>query len=588
MIKKWIVDEFIKKNIIQYILGIIAVITSSLLALTIPKVLGYIIDFLRNKSASQSKIAWVTLGMLGISAALFISKFLMRYFIMGKARDLECFLRAKLFEHLQKMPPKFFNQRKTGDLMAYATNDLTAIRQAFAFGLVFLIDGIIINLTSFFVMVKTIDPILTLISMGPVLTALVLIIKLRKKMRQRFTEVQRSFARMSDKIEENISGIRVIKAYVQENQEIDKINDECKHRMDVQLSYVRLSGLLGPVVQICFGISFALVLIMGSRFVRMNRISLGDFVAFNTYLTLLMGPVSNVGKIVEVWQKAAASMKRLDDIFVIKSDINDDEANFKSDTLKGEIKIKDFSFSYPGSRKRALKDINIHVKPGQTLAIVGRTGSGKSTLVNLLLRLFKVDRGHIFIDGADINDIPLSTLRENIGYVPQDNFLFSAAIDDNISFFRENAYKRSEIEDAAKMSDVYDNIMSFPEAFNTIVGERGATLSGGQKQRVSIARAIIKMPSILILDDSLSAVDTKTEEVILTNIKEILKGRTGIIISHRISAIKNADIIIFMENGMIAERGTHQELLDLKGRYYKLYRAQMAEKNIKQMEEAAI
>jgi ATP-binding cassette subfamily B protein len=511
---------------------------------------------------------------------------------MGRSRDLECFLRGKLFAHLQTLSPKFYNNKKTGELMAYAINDLGAIRQAFAFGLVFLIDGVIINLASIFVMVKTINPILTVVTLLPILISIGFILKLRKSIRMKFTEVQQAFAHISDKIQENISGIRVVKAYVQEKSEVEKLEASSMNRMKVQMEYVKLSAALGPAVQISFGVSFSLALVIGGHFVKNNVITLGDFIAFNTYLGLLTGPVSHIGKIVEVWQKAVASIKRLDNIFAVKTDILDEglkeeSSELKGRSLEGEIIINDLSFTYPGSDRSTLKHINIELKSGKTIAIVGKTGSGKTTIANLLLRLFKVERGKIFIDGMDINDIPLSVLRENIGYVPQDNFLFSASIKDNIQFFNEE-FSDEDVEEAAKASAVYENIVDFPEGFNTMVGERGITLSGGQKQRISIARAIIKEPSVLILDDSLSAVDTKTEGEILRNIKNILNNRTGIIIAHRISSIKHADEIIVMDQGEIIERGSHEELLKYKGEYFNLHRLQMAEHNLDSMKEVAI
>lgn len=587
MIKKWIFGEFVKNNLWKYALGLIALVFSSLLQLSIPKLLGYIIDCIRNRSENQTTIIYLTLGMLGISAVLFGLKFVWRYFIMGRARDLECYLRAKLFAHLQSLPVKFYNNKKTGDLMSYAINDLNAIRQASAFGLVFLIDGIIINLASFAVMVNTINPLLTIIAIAPLLGAVVFILKAGKIIRLKFLDVQQAFSNISDKTQENISGIRVVKAFVQEKHEVEKLREASLHRKDVQMSYVKLSAALGPAVQVCFGISYTLVLVIGSRYVASGLITLGDFIAFNTYLGLLTGPITNVGKIVEVWERALASAKRLDEIFLTKTDIVDEDIRFEDDRFKGHIAIRGLDFSYPGSKKRALKDIDIELEAGKTLAIVGKTGSGKTTLINLLLRLYKVDRGRIFIDGVDINDIPIATLRENIGCVPQDNFLFSASIKDNIEFFSKN-YSEEEVVEAAKMSSVYDNIVDFPEGFDTVVGERGITLSGGQKQRISIARAIIKEPSILVLDDSLSAVDTKTEEEILSNIKQILKGRTGIIIAHRISTIKHADEIVVMDKGKIIERGTHEQLLALGGHYFKLYCAQMAESKLHSPEEVAI
>lgn len=579
MVKDWIFKDFVKENISKYVLGIIALISSSLLQVVVPKVIGYITDSLKARNHDLKTIYWMTFAILISSAFLFGFKYLMRYLIMGRSRDLECFLRGKLFEHLQTLPPKFFNNKKTGDLMAYAINDLNAIRQAFAFGIVFLVDGILINSLTIVVMERTINPYLTLITLIPITISIYIIIKLRKKVRMKFKEVQEAFALLSDKIQENISGIRVVKAYVQEEAEIEKLNESSKYRMKVQMDYVKLSAAMAPVVQICFGISFAVSLIVGGHFVKQGRITLGDFIAFNTYVGLLTGPVNNIGKIVEVWQKALASIKRLDEIFMTQTDIIDENPCFNGERFKGDIIINNLSFSYPGTTKECLKNINLELKAGKTLAIIGKTGSGKTTLMNLLLRLYKIDRGQIFIDDIDINDIPIATLRENIGYVPQDNFLFSATIKENIGFFNSR-YSIEDVEEATKISNVYDNITDFPEGFDTVVGERGITLSGGQKQRISIARAVIKDPSILILDDSLSAVDTRTEEEILKNIKEVLQNRTGIIIAHRISTIKHADEIIVLDDGRILERGNHNELMKEKGEYYKLYCAQLSENKL--------
>ncbi len=587
MIKELIFHEFVRKNAWKYALGITILMASSFTQLVIPKLLGYIIDCLKLRSLSQHQIVWLTLQMLGISAVLFLLKNCWRYLLIGRARDLECFLRAKLFAHLQTLPVQFYNNKKTGDLMAYAINDLNAVRQAFAFGLVFLIDGIIVNLASVVVMVKTIHPVLTAVALGPIILAVVVIVGLKKPIRQNFTKVQESFANISEKTQENITGIRVVKAYVQEEAEIAKIKAAGQLRVDAQMAYVKLSALLVPAVQVCFGVSYTLVLIIGSAYVAKGVISLGDFIAFNTYLALLSGPINNTGKLVEVWQRALASMKRLDDILITKTNIVDDHPTFSEPRLAGRVRINDLNFTYPGTRRRALKEINIELAAGKTLAVIGKTGSGKTTLINLLLRLYPVEPGHIFLDGKDINDIPIATIRDNIGCVPQDNFLFSASIKENIEFFRPE-YSDEAIEEAAKMSSVYENIVDFPEGFETVVGERGVTLSGGQKQRISIARALIKDPAILVLDDSLSAVDTQTEEAILGNIKAVLKGRTGIIIAHRVSTIKHADEIIVLERGRIVERGTHETLLALQGYYYRLYQSQLAETNLTLMEETAI
>jgi len=586
MVKKWILGEFVKKNIVKYLIGIAALIATSLLQTSIPQLQGNIIDKLRERTADQKQITFLVLLMVGIALTVFLLKFTWRYFLMGRARDLECFLRAKLFAHFQSLDTKFYNNRKTGELMAYAINDLGAVRRAFAFGLVFLIDGVVINLASLVVMVKIINPILTVIALCPVILSVFLLFKLRSKIRDKFTEVQEAFADISEKTQENISGIRVVKAYVQEKYEIEKLQKASDRRTKVQLDYVKLSGLLGPSVQICFGVSFTLVLIIGSNFVSKGVITLGNFVSFNMYLAMLTRPITHIGKIVEVWQNALASIKRLDDIFEKKSEITDEDSKVQNIKFKGNIEIRNLSFKYPGSKKYALKNIDIKLESGKTLALIGRTGSGKTTLVNLLLKLYKTERNKIFIDGIDINDIDTATLRENIGCVPQDNFLFSTTIKQNVAFFNKE-FNDDQVINATKMSGVYDDIAEFPDGFNTVIGERGITLSGGQKQRVSIARAFIKDPSILILDDCLSAVDTRTEEKILNNIKNILKDRTGIIIAHRISTIKHADEIIVLDDGEIIERGTHEELLKHRGSYYKLYNAQLAESSLQQEEEDA-
>ncbi|NLC69235.1 MAG: ATP-binding cassette domain-containing protein, partial [Clostridiaceae bacterium] len=416
-----------------------------------------------------------------------------------------------------------------------------------------------------------------------------------------------------------------------------------------QMSLTRISAALGPITQLLFGLSLAFFIMYGSGLVTRGVISLGDYVAFNSYIMVIMGPILSIGRVIEVWQRGIASMGRLDKIFCEMPEkgvevqggreavVGEEERGqaekakharkekatgkekytgkekharkeqyiekvknagkemctvekeytgpgeeaekekyqrCKENVLDGDIVIKDLDFAYPGSENKALKGINLVIKAGNTLGILGKTGSGKTTLVNLLLRLYEVDDGHIFIGGKDVNHIPLDVLRENIGYAPQDNFLFSTTIRNNIEFFRP-VYGDKELENAARMAVVYEDIMSFPEGFETVVGERGVTLSGGQKQRVSIARALVKNPDIIILDDSLSAVDTKTEEEILKNLEKVMKNKTGIIISHRVSSVRYADNIIFLDEGRIVETGTHEELTSRKGAYYTLYMSQM-------------
>ena len=478
--------------------------------------------------------------------------------------------------------------------MAYAINDIQAIRRTFGFGFTAILDGVVVNTVSIAIMVRTINPVLTAMALLPTPFIVFILYKLRRKIRERFTAVQKAFAQISEKVQENISGIRVIKAFAQEEEEVEDFLKYSQTRVDTHMRLVRVSAAFWPLTQFMFGISIVFFIIYGSQLVTRGTISLGDYIAFNSYVMIIMRPIVSISRVIEIWQRGMASAGRLDKIFQEKGEKGSKsiyvvpdimmrktedrkhslEASYTYESLKGDIEIRNLDFTYPGSDEKALKGINLKIKEGETLGILGTTGSGKTTIANLLLRLYDVEDGRILIGQKDINHIPLKALRESIGYVPQDNFLFSTTIRNNIEFFRP-IYQDEQVNLASKMAGVYDDILSFPDGFETVVGERGVTLSGGQKQRVSIARAIIKEPSILILDDSLSAVDTKTEEKILNNLKKVLEGRTGIIIAHRVSSVRYAGQIIFMDNGRIIERGKHDELMEMKGAYYRLYQSQI-------------
>lgn len=573
---KELLREFIRNRMWHYIAGTIVLVVTSIIAMIIPKLLGIITDGLNKGNVPGVEIRRYVILMVLASAAVFGLKFVWRYLLIGSCRTLECYLRDRLFKHMQTLPISFYNNRKTGDLVAYAINDIQAIRVTFGFGIVAILEGVVVNSVSIFFMARTISPILTAMALIPVPIVVVVMTKLRKVIQERFRKVQEAFAAISEKVQENISGIRVIKAFSQENEEVEKFRSFSQARVDTQMSLTKVSALLGPSAQISFGISFLLFIIYGSQLVLQGAITLGDYVAFNTYMGAIMGPIMNISRIIEVWQKGLASFRRIDEIFNTPSYLETEESCSEQQDITGSLQIRNLDFTYPGAAEKVLDNISIDLPAGKTLGILGKTGCGKSTLVNLLLRLYEVENGRIFIDGKDINEISVPLLREKIGYVPQDNFLFSTSIRNNIEFFRP-MYTDDEIKQAAQMAGVYENIVAFPEGFDTVIGERGVTLSGGQKQRVSIARAFIKNPAILILDDSLSAVDTKTEEEILGNIKKVLANRTGIMISHRVSTVMHADCIIFMDQGSIAEMGTHEELMAQQGLYYNLYKAQMAE-----------
>jgi ATP-binding cassette subfamily B protein len=510
--------------------------------------------------------------MFALAVSAFLFRFIWRYFLVGNCRHVESYMRRKLFAHLQSLPISFYNNHRTGDLIAYAINDINAIRRVFGFGFVAAIEGVLVNSISIYYMAQTIHPALTWMALGPVPVVILVTILLRKTIRGRFERVQKAFATISEKVQENIMGIRVIKAFAQEEPEMAHFDALSKTNVKTQMNLVRISGMLGPVTQVCFSVSFLLFIIFGSRMVITGGISLGDFIAFNSYMAAIMGPVTNISRIIEIWQRGAASVKRLDEIFQEKSDIQDG-GQLIDENCGCDIEFRNLTFTYPQTTVPVLKNIHLTIPAGSTLGVIGKTGCGKTTLANLLLRLYPVENESIFINGLDINSISLEGLRDKIGFVPQENFLFSTSIRHNISFYHEGITDE-EVEQAARMSGVYDNILEFPEGFNTMVGERGVTLSGGQRQRVAIARALVKNPSILILDDSLSAVDTETEAEILTNLKTILKSRTGIIISHRVSTVMHADFIIYMEDGAIIEEGTHVELMAGEGAYYKLYMSQ--------------
>lgn len=570
--KNNIIFLFIRKHKFSYLIGILFILTSSYIQTLFPKVLGQVIDILKSENFDLGLVKINIILILLIAIGTFISTSTWRNLVIGNGRKLECHLREVLFNHLQTLSSEFYSKRKTGDLIAYSINDVSAIRMTFGPATALSINGIVLLIASIYSMCRTINWQLTLIALLPIPFIVVIMLGIGKIIHVRFRKIQENFAAISDRIQENIYGIRVIKTYVQEEAELKNFEILNNKMMESNLSMVKISSLLSPIIEVCFSLSFVSSLIIGGNMVLKGTISLGNFVAFNTYLTMIMRPVISIGRIINIFQRGLASLKRLNDILDVEPAIKDGLRAIKI-PIKGEIEYKNFSFNYPGSENMVLKNINIKILKGHTLGIVGRTGSGKSTLANILLKLYNIETDSVFLDEIDLMDYSLETLRESIGYVSQENFLFSASIKDNITFFKDG-YSDEQVMESAKNSCIEQSITSLPKGFSTILGERGVNLSGGQKQRICISRSLIKNPNILILDDALSAVDSVTEEEILKNLKALRKDKTSIIISHKISTVINADEIIVLEKGEIVERGTHQQLLKEGGIYFDIFQEQ--------------
>lgn len=562
----------------MYILGLVWIFLTDAVQLITPNLLGRITDSFQDGNVTLQKLFLYVALIMAVALAIAIFRFLWRWFVVGTSRKLEYHLRNKFFGHLQSLSTNFFNHHKTGDLMAHATNDINSVRMAMGPGLIFAFDGIFMTIATI-TLLLSISVKLTLIALLPFPFLTFFVSRFGRIIHKRFMEVQDSFAKLTDTVQENFAGIRVIKAFVQEQQELKNFSKSNHSYLDVNMKLVKVSGMFHPLNEALGALSFVAVLGYGGRLVLLGDISLGEFVAFYSYLGLLTWPVMAIGWVINMFQRASASMKRLNVILDEFPEVYNYPDTLHQHQVKGKIEFKDLTFQYSPKTQPVLKHIRLTVEAGQTLAIVGRTGSGKTTLVNLLLRLYNPERNQIFIDGVDINQIPLETLRENIGYVPQDNFLFSTSIRENVGF-SVDTIDQKQVEQATQMAQVYDNIVDFPDQFETMLGERGVTLSGGQKQRVSIARALYKDPRILILDDSLSAVDTQTEEKILESLHEVMQNRTSIIIAHRISTIKDADHIIVLDQGEIIEEGTHEELLENNGLYNSLYQKQLLEEKL--------
>lgn len=571
------IKPYLKKYALFYVIGLIGLLVVDVFQVYIPMIIGDATDGIALGLYQQQDLLYIIGKLLLVAVIIIAGRFTWRYFVFGTSRKIEYHLRNDLFAHLEKLSLRYFNETKTGDLMAHATNDLNTIRMALGQGLLFAFDFTILITLVLYTMITKISLSLTLVAIIPLPFIAIVGVSFGKVMTKRFKEKQEAFSKMSDQVQENISGIRVIKAFTQEKLEQEAFDEVNQFNFNKNLKVVRLFAILHPFVTLISGLCMLLTIGYGGYLTLIAQISLGDFIAFTQYLMMLVWPMIAFSMTINMFSQGKASMARIQKIFDEEPEIFDAEDVIEQDSIQGHIKINHLTFDYPKGEQGALKDINVNIKKGQTIGIIGRTGSGKTTLVNLLLRLYNPQPGEILVDGVDVLKIPLKTLRSHIGYVPQDNYLFSNTIKNNILFGARDKSDK-EVARASEMADVHENIMDFPKGYETIIGERGTTLSGGEKQRVSIARALIKDPSILILDDAVSAVDTKTEEKILGELKQIRQNKTTIIIAHRISTIQHADHIIVIDEGKIIEEGNHDKLVAGQGFYADMVEKQQLEK----------
>lgn len=575
---------FFRQEWKSYFVGVFFLIIVAILQVVSPRVVGIIIDEIALGTLTMASL-WKWSAVILIAGILqYLFRYIWRMKIWGTSAELEKILRSRLFKHFTEMDAVFFQKYRTGDLMAHATNDLNAIRMVAGAGILTLADSISSGGITLFTMFFLIDWRLTLIAMIP-LPALTLVSRiLGQKMHKRFRKAQAAFSNLNDKTQESVSGMKVIKTFGEEEEDIHDFEAMTKDVVAKNKAVYLVDALFDPAIQLILGLSFALTIIFGGRYVVEGSISIGQLVSFISYIGMMAWPMLAVGRLFNVLERGSASYSRIDELLKEKSTIQEQKDAIRT-PVTGDLDFQVSSFGYPNSEEISLKDVNFHLERGQTLGIVGRTGSGKSTIFRLLLREYDQYSGSINYNGIDIRDYSLDALLSGIGYVPQDNFLFSSDIRENIRF-ADPSISQQKVEEAARLTAIHQDILGFPEGYDTLVGERGVSLSGGQKQRIAIARALVTEPELLILDDSLSAVDAKTEEAILTGLKEKRADQTTIIAAHRISSVMHANEIIVLDEGRIVERGTHYELMDLDGWYRRMYEKQQLETKLEGADEA--
>lgn len=566
---------YLKKYRSGFLVGGICVLLNNGTYILFPQVIQRAVDGL-NHGIDWHKLLLYSLLLVAVVLVKGVFQFLTRWIMIGISRDIEFDLRNDLFRHLESLSYSFYQRTRTGDVMAKVTNDLNAVRMLLGPAIMYTANTIVFTVGALVFMLN-ISPRLTLYAFLPLPAISIVVQYFGHRIHERFERIQAMFSDISARAQENFSGARVVRAYVQEEAEIAAFENANQEYIRRSLKLVRLMGMLWPTLETTLGLAVVLVLWLGGREVLLGRITVGKFVAFNTYMVQLTWPIIALGWVINIFQRGTASMGRINELLIEKPDIVDTPKPGTPQEISGQIEFRNLSYAYNGSK--VLLDVNLRIPAGSSLAIVGPTGSGKTTLVNLIARVYDAPPGTVLIDGRPIRDYSLEVLRRSIGFVPQETFLFSDTIRENIAFGTDGV-SDEQIRNAAEGASIAADIESFPEQYGTIVGERGITLSGGQKQRTAIARAIIRDPRILILDDALSSVDTHTEDKILNHLRLIMQGRTTIFISHRVSTVRNADQIAVLHGGRLVELGTHDQLIAQNGYYTDLYNKQLLEEEL--------